>query len=140
MLHYIQNTKNINQIHKEFIKFCVVGLSGLLINISITYFCTEYLGIWYIVSNIIAQIIAITNNFIWNKFKTFKNKNIHKIHIQYTYSILTYIFSGLISIILLYIFTDKIGIWYIHSVLIVAFIGLFINFSIHKFFVFIDKP
>lgn len=123
----------------EFIKFCIVGASGLAINLFVTYFCTEYIGIWYIISNIIAQIIAITNNFFWNKFKTFKNNSINFIYTQYVYSILTYMFSGVISIILLYILTDKFGIWYMHSVLITSFIGLFINFNIHKFFVFIHK-
>ena len=56
---------------KEFISFLIVSLFALSINILFLYIFTEYLGIYYIVSQIIAIGISLVINFIGNKIWTF---------------------------------------------------------------------
>ena len=45
-------------------KFNTVSVAGLLINISVLYFCTEFLGIYYLLSNLFGIFAA----FLWNYF------------------------------------------------------------------------
>lgn len=47
----------------EFVKFCLVGLSGVVVSLSSLWFLTEVLNLFYAVSAAIATILAISNNF-----------------------------------------------------------------------------
>ena len=57
---------------KQWLKFCTVGASGTVINLSILITLTEGAGLHYVISAVIAIGVAMTSNFIWNKFWTFK--------------------------------------------------------------------
>src|SRR3989338_2482335 len=58
----------------EFVKFGLVGTFGAIINLSILYSFTEFLGIYYVISAIFAFAVAVTSNFFLNKIWTFKEK------------------------------------------------------------------
>ena len=61
--------------HKFFRRYCnffAVSVVALVINLSILYFFTEIVGIYYMLSQIIAVVISLWINFIGNKFWTFR--------------------------------------------------------------------
>jgi len=57
----------------EFLKFCLVGSSGIFVNLGVYSFGIYALRIHYLVSSIGAQTVAMTTNFLLNKYFTFKN-------------------------------------------------------------------
>jgi putative flippase GtrA len=59
----------------QFIKFCFVGGSGVVVDMSILALLAdpEFLGWNIILSKIIAAETAMTNNFIWNELWTFRS-------------------------------------------------------------------
>ena len=59
----------------KFIKFGVVGFSGLIIDFVVTYLCKEKLKIHKLLSNAIGFCIAATNNYVLNRIWTFKSVN-----------------------------------------------------------------
>ena len=63
---------------KQFSKFAVVGVINTLINLVVLFVFTEYLGLYYIYSAIIAFLFAVTNSFILNTLWTFKKNIKHK--------------------------------------------------------------
>ena len=56
------------------IKYFLVGGIGVGINLGLLYILTDFLGIWYILSQGIAIAISITNNFFLHRYWTFKNE------------------------------------------------------------------
>ena len=60
---------------RRFLKFCVVGASGVVVNEGLLFVLTEYVGLFYILSSIIGMEIAIITNFILNDSWTFRDKN-----------------------------------------------------------------
>lgn len=62
----------------KFLKFCVVGFSGMVVDFGITWLCKEKFGWNKYVSNSLGFILAATNNYLWNRLWTFQstNKNI----------------------------------------------------------------
>lgn len=60
---------------KQFSKFLLTSLVGLLINLGIMYLMVDVLLIWYIFAKIIASIIVLFWNFLMNKHFTFKITN-----------------------------------------------------------------
>ncbi len=59
------------EVFLQFLKFALVGLTGTFINLIILYVLTEYFGIYYMVSAIIAIGTTLITNFIGNKIWTF---------------------------------------------------------------------
>lgn len=59
---------------KRFIKFLLVGLSGILINEGFLWILTEFAGLFYLLSSLIAIEFSIISNFILNDIWTFKKE------------------------------------------------------------------
>ena len=59
----------------KFIKFGVVGFSGLIIDFVVTYLCKEKLKVHKLLSNAIGFCIAATNNYVLNRIWTFQSVN-----------------------------------------------------------------
>jgi len=59
---------------KRYAKFCVVGGTGLVVDMSIIYLLASPLTLgWNLsLSKLIAAEVAIINNFVWNDFWTFR--------------------------------------------------------------------
>lgn len=60
---------------QQFFKFGVVGFSGLAIDFTITYLLKDQLLINQYWANAIGFALAVINNYLFNKFWTFKNRN-----------------------------------------------------------------
>jgi putative flippase GtrA len=59
----------------ELVKFGMVGCSGLVIDFAITYFFKEYVGINKFVANTLGFSVAVANNYLINRFWTFRGSN-----------------------------------------------------------------
>lgn len=104
---------------KRFIRYCIVGTIGIVVNTAILLFSTEILKIFYLLSSAVAYEISILTNFVMNDRWTFKELVTHKSFLnralQYNW---TQIVSVIFGILLLYIFTEFLFINYIMSNLI----------------------
>jgi len=120
----------------EFFRFALVGILGTLINLSILYIFTEFIGIYYLVSAIIAFFVAVTHNFILNKIWTFKEKINHLFTKKYIQFFIVSIFSLVINLIFLYIFTEFLSIYYMISQALAIGISFIANFIGNKIWTF----
>ena len=59
----------------EFVKFGVVGLSGVGIDFFVTWLCKEKIGLNKYVSNGLGFSCAVINNFLLNRYWTFEAAN-----------------------------------------------------------------
>ncbi|TDA32868.1 MAG: hypothetical protein DSO03_01730 [Hadesarchaea archaeon] len=56
-----------------FAKFCLVGLSGVGVNLGLLWCLTEIFGLFYLYSSAISVEVSIISNFLLNEFWTFGN-------------------------------------------------------------------
>jgi putative flippase GtrA len=56
----------------QLIKFCAVGGSGYVVNLSVFALCVEAIGLHHLLGATIAFVVAVTNNFWWNRHWTFR--------------------------------------------------------------------
>jgi putative flippase GtrA len=61
----------------QLIKFCAVGGSGYVVNLCVFALCVELLGLHHLVAATAAFVVAVTNNFWWNRHWTFDAKQGH---------------------------------------------------------------
>ncbi len=84
----------------KFIKFGLVGFTGLLIDFSITWFCKEKLLLNKYVSNSIGFSFGVVNNYFLNKYFTFQNSDTHITSQFFRFLIISIIGFGLNNLFL----------------------------------------
>lgn len=55
----------------QLLKFCAVGASGYVINLCVFAFAVEVLGLYHLLAAALAFMVAVMNNFWWNRHWTF---------------------------------------------------------------------
>jgi len=58
-------------------KFCVVGVTGYVVNLAIYAALVHGAGVHYIPAAVISFLVAVTNNYLWNRVWTFKHQRGH---------------------------------------------------------------
>lgn len=118
----------------KFIKFVLAGCIATLADLSILFFLTEVVGIWYLFSSVFSFSVGFIVSFLLQKFWTFKDKMSDDLQNQ----LLKYLFvmgvSLVIGVLSVYFLVDKIGVYYLlGQVLADAFLAIgryFINKNI----------
>jgi dolichol-phosphate mannosyltransferase len=61
----------------ELIKFCVVGASGYLVNLAVYVALLREAGLHYLPAAACSFLVAISNNYVWNRLWTFRPQRGH---------------------------------------------------------------
>jgi putative flippase GtrA len=59
----------------KFLKFSLVGFSGVFIDFGVTYVCKEWLKIQKYVANSCGFVVAASSNYLFNRIWTFRSNN-----------------------------------------------------------------
>jgi putative flippase GtrA len=59
----------------QLVKFCAVGASGYVVNLCVFALCVEGLGAHHLVGATAAFVVAVLNNFWWNRHWTFRARS-----------------------------------------------------------------
>lgn len=68
---------------QQFVKFCVIGFTSMVIDVSIAKKLTYGMGFHWVLAQTISFAVAVTNGFIWNSLWTFRGLGSGKRHEQY---------------------------------------------------------
>jgi putative flippase GtrA len=58
-------------------KFCTVGGSGYVVNLAVYVFALDVLGFHYFFAATISFLVAVVNNYLWNRAWTFRDQRGH---------------------------------------------------------------
>jgi putative flippase GtrA len=61
----------------QLVKFCTVGASGYVVNLTVFAICVAGFGVHHLVAATVAFVVAVLNNFWWNRHWTFRAKSGH---------------------------------------------------------------
>ena len=111
----------------KFMKFCFVGLSGMVIDFSITWLLKEKIRTNKYIANSTGFVLAASSNYILNRFWTFQSKSGH-IATEYFSFIIISIVGLAINNLILYFLTDRQKLNFYFSKLIAIGIVTFWNF------------
>ena len=119
----------------KFIKFCIVGFSGLLIDFIITFISKEKLKIHKYISNSLGFVIAVCTNYYLNRIWTF-DSNSTQIFKEYTSFLIISIVGLITNNIFLYLFHEKLGKQFYISKFIAILLTSFWNFFANYYYTF----
>lgn len=127
---------------RRFVKFCLVGASGVLINMFFLWFLTEKVGMYYLVSSLIAIEISILSNYVLNDLWTWYDrgkegkKEYFKRMVQYNISAT---FATVTNLLILWILTELFHMYYLTSNILGILCGTLLNFFINDRWTFKHK-
>jgi len=127
----------------RFIKFCLVGLSGVLVNEGLLWLLTESFGLFYMVSAAIGIETAILTNFILNEIWTFRDRRSPGAKSVLGRGLKFNLVSigGLgINVAILWAFTEFVGVSYLVSNLIGIAGATMWNFTVNTLWTWRAKP
>ena len=58
-------------------KFCVVGASGYVVNLAVYTLLVRGLDVHYLPAAVCSFVVAVTNNYLWNRLWTFRGDRGH---------------------------------------------------------------
>ena len=125
---------------KQAAKYYAVGASGVLVNLGLLFYLTEYVGLWYFLSYTLAISASITSNFILNKFWTFRNSiNSQRTIVMYVKFASVSFLGMAIQLGSVYFLVESLSIYYMLAALISISIAGAINFIINRSWTFGEK-
>ena len=119
----------------KFLKFCVVGFSGVFIDFGITFLCKEKVRLNKYLSNAAGFVTAATSNYILNRIWTFQSSN-EQVATEYgTFMLVSVIGLGINSLVL-YLLNEKMR-WnfYVSKIFAIGVTTIW-NFSANMVFTF----
>lgn len=119
----------------KFLKFGVVGFSGVIIDFGITYVCKEWLKVQKFVANAIGFILAATSNYFFNRIWTFKSTN-PDVALEFTNFIVISMFGLGINSLVLWVLVSKFRLNFYFSKLMAIGVTTFWNFMANYLYTF----
>lgn len=126
-----------SELISKFVRFCIVGLSGMIVDYSLTYFGKEKLKINKYVANGIGFVCAATTNFFLNKFWTFHDSNPDEL-IQYSKYLGIALIGLGINTLVIYLLVNKKDMNFYLAKLIAIAVAILWNFTANYNFTFLQ--
>jgi len=118
---------------KQAAKYYAVGASGVLVNLGLLFYITEYVGLWYFLSYTLAISASITSNFILNKFWTFRDSlNSQRTIVMYVKFVSVSLLGMAIQLGTVYLLVESSSVYYMLAALVSISIAGVINFIINR--------
>jgi len=128
IISYYHRTK------KEFFRYFVVGVTGVLLDLGLLMIFKEYFLWTAVMSVAVSQVIVIGYNFLLNKYWSFGSKEMP--HRQLIRFLAVVGVNYAISLVIIYIFSQKIGFDYRLVRLANIVLSVSWNFILYKYWVY----
>jgi putative flippase GtrA len=95
----------------KFLKFIIVGFSGMVVDFSITILLKEKLKVHRYISSSTGFILAASSNYLFNRFWTFESNN-PKVFLEYGTFLLISVIGLFINNLFLFLFEKKLRFYF----------------------------
>ena len=119
----------------RFVRFGIVGFSGMIVDFGVTWLCKEKLRWNKYLSNSLGFILAATNNYIWNRLWTFQSESQAVAREYISFVVIAVIGLGLNNLII-YLLHERLHLnFYLSKLIAIGCVTLW-NFSMNYVFTF----
>jgi len=120
----------------KFIKFSLVGFSGIFVDFGVTFLGKEIFKIQKYVANTFGFILAATSNYFLNRIWTFHSHN-PNIMLEFTRFFIIALIGLLINLLIIWAMTGKFKINFYLSKLVATIVVTLWNFLINAYYTFV---
>lgn len=120
----------------RFFRYLAAGGTAAFVDFVFLYLFTDIIGLHYLWSSVLAFILSFFVSFILQKFWTFQDDSVEKVHTQAAVYLATAIASLLLNTALMYFFVEWLSLWYMAAQFIASGLLAFATFFISRDFIF----
>ena len=113
-------------------KYGISGGCAAVANIGTLYVLTEYAHVYYLLSAVIAFVVAFFVSFPLQKFWTFDNRETSKMHTQMGVYLLVSVCNMICNAALLFLLVEEFHVWYIGAEISVALLLAVVTFFVYR--------
>jgi len=124
------------QKYGQFVRFVLAGAFAFTVNLVALYFFTDIIGIYYLISTVLAFLISFSVSFTLQKFWTFKDPSRDRLHIQLPLYLGMQLTNVTLNVALMYTFVEYLHIWYLFSQAFISLGLATVIFFINKKYIF----
>lgn len=118
------------------LRYLAAGTTAAIVDFGLLYLFTEKVGLHYLTSAILAFIVAFIVSFLLQKFWTFQDDSVDRVHAQAAFYLVIALLNLLLNTGLLYVFVDILHLWYMTGQFITSGLIAFESFFISRHFIF----
>lgn len=112
----------------QMFRYIFVGGTAFVVDFFFLYFFSDICGIYYLISGVLSFVISVLVNYIMSTKWVFNQDNIDNRVLEFNLFLLISTIGLVFTEILLWLFTDVFGMYYLISKVIAAIIVMFWNF------------
>ncbi|MEK7208366.1 MAG: GtrA family protein [Patescibacteria group bacterium] len=117
-------------------RYLAAGGSAAAVDLGLLYALTEWFGLHYLLSAVVAFVVAFCVSFFLQKFWTFEDHSVERVHAQIVlYFVVAAANLGL-NTLLMFLLVEKLGFWYFAAQLIAGALIACESFFISRHIVF----
>jgi putative flippase GtrA len=120
----------------KFIKFSLVGFSGVFVDFGTTFLCKEILKIQKYVANSLGFSLAATSNYVMNRIWTFHSTN-PNIMLEFSRFFIIALIGLMINLTIIWAMTGKFKVNFYVSKLAATLVVTLWNFLINAYYTFV---
>jgi|ERR1035437_1281197 putative flippase GtrA len=121
---------------KRIVRYLFSGVSAVVADLVVLFVLEHYLHLWYLLSAIIAFVVAVYVSFNLQKFFTFNDYTKEGARKQMFFYLSLQVINLCLNTLFMYIGVDFLHIQYIVSQIIISGVMAVSNFFIYKYLVF----
>ena len=106
------------------------------INLVALYFFTDIVGIYYLISTILAFLISFSVSFTLQKFWTFQDNSRDHLHIQLPLYLGMQLTNITLNAALMFVFVEYLHVWYLYSQAVISLGLAAVIFFLNKKYIF----
>ena len=119
----------------NFIKYTLVGITGLILDMIILYCLVEFLHMPVVPASAISFFVSMVNNFFLHKYWTFKDLS-HHFERQFVSFFIIALANLAITVVCMYFFSDILKIWYMIAKVLTSIIVLIFSYTMNRMWTF----
>jgi dolichol-phosphate mannosyltransferase len=123
----------------QLLKFGLVGLSGYVVNLAVFALLVGPLGVHHLLAAVLAFCVAVTNNFLWNRYWTFEPGEAHPAFQAARFFVVS-IAALLINLVVLEALLGATALAELPAQAIAVAVAMPFNFLGNKLWTFADSP
>lgn len=135
---YLKQLVNLYLYKFRFLKFGLVGLSGIFVNLILLWFFVDVVSLHYLTSASLAFLASVTNNYAWNYKWTFRDKIAGLFSGWFKYLIMG-VATWVVYLGALAFMYEVLGFWYILAAIIAILITFAIRYVIANSYIWKEK-
>ena len=120
----------------HFIRYLISGGTAAASNLFFLFLLVHFAHVHYLYASVLAFIMSIAVSFTMQKFWTFQDTLVHDVYAQFRRYILVLLVNLAINTLLMYLFVEKIGLWYLYAQVLSTTVVAMVGYVGYKYFVF----